>query len=68
MTQTWNTKVGSPTYSGNAVALPLTRIPMTGCTCRVRDPTFFIGRGQARRGRDFGAKNGPPLTMAATVR
>jgi len=36
----WNTKVGSPAFSGRAVVLPLTRTPMTGCSCRAGGPTF----------------------------
>jgi hypothetical protein len=35
-------KVGPLAYSGRAVALPLTRTPMAGCSCRVGGPTFFL--------------------------
>ena len=44
-------KVGPLAYSGRAVALPLTRTPMAGCSCRVGGPTFFLFTGLKSRGK-----------------
>jgi len=44
-------KVGPLAYSGRAVALPLTRTPMAGCSCRVGGPTFFLFAGLKSRGK-----------------
>ena len=47
-------KVGPLASFGRAVALPLTRTSMAGCSCRVKGPTFFyfprLRRGDEPRG------------------
>lgn len=44
-------EVGPLAYSGRAVALPLTRTPMAGCSCRVGGPTFFLFTLTKSRGK-----------------
>ena len=41
-------KVGPLASFGRAVALPLTRTSMAGCSCRVKGPTFFSSVFQPR--------------------
>ena len=59
-------EVGPLTYSGRAVALPLTRTPMAGCSCRVGGPTFF----SFQRSEESGESHFPgrPLTVPRSLR
>ena len=65
-------KVGPPTFFGRAVVLPLTRMPMAGCSCRVGGPTFFPAYRVGLRGRHHHAattgQTAGPLTLARCVR